>query len=686
MRYMWSLLLCAAMTGCTGMVGTEVPVVPAPHKAEVLKGSVAIDERMVLQMDAPEEDGTLLLQCIERSPLAMITAATEGRRGGTKSLVLEQVETLGTLTHREGYELTVNREGVRVRALSGAGLYYGLQTLLQMVDEQGHVPYCRVVDEPRFDYRGVMLDVSRHFYSVDCVKSQIDAMAAYKLNHLHLHLTDAAGWRIEIERYPRLTELAAWRTHETWKEWWSAERRYLESDDSRSHGGYYTQSDIREIVDYAQQHYITVIPEIEMPSHSEEVLAAYPELSCTGVPYAHADFCAGKEATFEFLENVLAEVMEMFPSEYIHIGGDEASKQAWKTCSHCQQRMADEGLVDVDELQSYFIQRIERYLNSRGRKLLGWDEILDGGLAPNATVMSWRGTEGGIRAMQMGHRAIMTPGEYCYFDAYQDAPHTQPEAIGGYLPLEKVYAYEPLPDTLDKEVAKMLYGVQANLFTEYVPTEEHLEYMLYPRMLALAEVAWSMPERKDFETFRQRALRAVEQLRRKGYNTFDLQHEVGNRPGAERPIQHLAVGKSVSYRDGSAYYTGYTAGGDTALVDGIRGGWTYGDKRWQGFLGRKGVDVVIDMGSAMSISEVSADFMQICGPGVFMPAKVVVSVSADGEHFEPLKEIDNEVVRDDEVTFKTLGWSGEAKARYVRYQALRSDFGGFLFVDEVVVR
>ena len=348
--------------------------------------------------------------------------------------------------------------------------------------------------------------------------------------------------------------------------------------------------------------------------------------------------------------------------------------------------MADEGLGDVDELQSYFIQRIERFLNSRGRKLLGWDEILDGGLAPNATVMSWRGTEGGLKAMQMGHRAIMTPGEYCYFDSYQDAPHTQPEAIGGYLPLEKVYAYEPLPDTLDKDVAQLLYGVQANLFTEYVPTEEHLEYMLYPRMLALAEVAWSMPERREYEGFRQRALKATEQLRHKGYNTFDLSGEVGNRPGAERPVQHLAVGKEVTYMDGSAYYSGYTAGGDTALVDGIRGGWTYGDKRWQGFLGRKGVDVVIDLERMTKIGSVSADFMQICGPGVFMPAQVVVSVSADGEHYTELMTIDNEVVRDDEVTFKTIGWEGSAEARYVRYQARRSDFGGFLFIDEVVVR
>lgn len=682
MHIVMGLLLCLAAMSCVNMEPVESPVIPIPREVKLRRGSFAIDEQVAVRVEASQEDKALLQKYIKTSPLSI----AKGQAPIQGTIVLEQVDSIHGLTRSEGYRLIVDRKSIKVSALSGAGLFYGLQTLLQMIDEHGHVRCCVVDDEPRFEYRGMMLDVSRHFYGVDCVKRQIDVMAAYKLNHLHLHLTDAAGWRIEIERYPRLTELAAWRTHETWKDWWNGERRYVESDDPDSHGGYYTQADIREIVDYAQQKYITVIPEIEMPSHSEEVLAAYPELSCTGEAYKHSDFCAGKEETFVFLENVLTEVMELFPSEYIHIGGDEASKQAWKSCPHCQQRMADEGLTDVDQLQSYFISRIERFLNSRGRKLLGWDEILDGGLAPNATVMSWRGTEGGLKAMHMGHRAIMTPGEFCYFDSYQDAPHTQPEAIGGYLSLEKVYSYEPIPDTLDNDVAKLLYGVQANLFTEYVPTEEHMEYMLYPRMLALAEVAWSAPERRDYENFRIRALDAVEQLQMKGYNTFDLSNEVGNRPGAEKPVQHLAIGKSVSYMDGSAYYSGYTAGGDTALVDGLRGGWTYGDKRWQGFLGRKGVDVVVDLEQMTKITSVSADFMQICGPGVFMPAQVIVSVSTDGEHYTELQTIDNEVVRDDAVTFKTLGWEGSTEARYVRYQARRSDFGGFLFIDEVVVR
>ena len=673
-------LLCLAFAGCRHEE-KSLSVIPIPLDVDLQKGTFALNGNTKLWIEAPEEDRAILQECVARSPW-QLEVATE--RPTSNAVILEVVDSLARLGSPEGYAVTVTKDGVVMQALSGAGLFYAVQTLLQMMDD-GHVPLGRILDEPRLAYRGMMLDVSRHFFGVDFVKKQIDAMACYKLNHLHLHLTDAAGWRVEIKRYPRLTELAAWRTHAQWKDWWNGDRKYAEVGTEQAHGGYYTQEQVREIVEYARKHYITVIPEIEMPSHSEEVLAAYPELACSQMPYRDSDFCVGNEQVFEFIENVLTEVMELFPSQYIHIGGDEASKQSWKSCPRCLARMNAEGLAGVDELQSYMIRRVEVFLNEHGRSLLGWDEILDGGLAPNATVMSWRGTEGGLKAMAMGHRAIMTPGEYCYLDAYQDAPHTQPEAFGGYLTLQKVYSYDPVPDTLSVSQRELLYGVQGNLFAEYIPTGEHLEYMAYPRMLALAEVAWSVPENKEYENFRARALEAVDELRAKGYNTFDLRTEVGNRPGADKPIEHLGVGKHVAYVDGSAYYSGYTAGGDSALVDGLRGGWTYGDKRWQGFLGRKGVDVVLDLGDVMPVATVSADFMQICGPGVFMPAQIIISSSLDGESFTELKRIDNDVVRDDAVTFRTFGWEGCIDARYIRYQAVRSDFGGFLFVDEVVV-
>ena len=542
-----------------------------------------------------------------------------------------------------------------------------------------------IEDTPRFAYRGLMLDVSRHFSTKEFIKKQIDALAYYKINRLHLHLTDAAGWRLEIKKYPLLTEFAAWRTDPTWKQWWNGGRKYVRFDVPGAYGGYYTQDDIREILEYARQHYITVIPEIEMPSHSEEVLAAYPQLSCSGEPYKNSDFCVGNEETFTFLENVLTEVMELFPSEYIHIGGDEAGKSAWKTCPKCQKRMKDEHLANVDELQSYLIHRIEKFLNNHGRHLLGWDEILQGGIAPNATVMSWRGEEGGIAAVTSGHRAIMTPGAYCYLDSYQDAPYSQPEAIGGYLPLKKVYSYNPVPASLTAEQAKLVYGVQGNLWVEYIPTPEHVEYMIYPRILALAETAWSAPERKSWPDFHTRALSAVADLQAKGYHPFDLKKEIGSRPESLQPVSHLALGKKVIYN--SPYSSHYPAQGNTALTDGIRGDWTYGDGSWQGFISDNRLDVTIDMEKETSIHSVTAAFMQVVGAEVFLPETVVISISDDGTHFTELRKQHFEVSKETPIRFTDISWQGEAKGRYVRYQAQAgSEFGGWIFTDEIIVK
>ena len=678
---MVGLLMALAFFGCEQPKET-LSIIPVPLKADIQGGAFTVNEQTQLWVEAPEADKQILQEYLAASPLKLALAS---EMPNSNVIVLKQVSELPGVQRAEGYVLTATDKVVEVQATTGAGLFYGVQTLLQMTKEANKVALGTITDEPRFEYRGMMLDVSRHFFGLDFVKKQIDAMAYYKLNRLHIHLTDAAGWRIEIKKYPRLTNFAAWRTGKNWKEWWNGDRKYVEEGSEGAEGGYFTQDQCREIVEYAKKHYITVIPEIEMPSHSEEVLTAYPELSCTHVPYKQADFCVGNEKTFEFLENVLLEVMEIFPSEYIHVGGDEASKQSWKTCPLCQARMKKEGLKDVDELQSYLIERMEKFLNKHGRNLLGWDEILEGGLAPNATVMSWRGVEGGLKAIEGGHRAIMTPGAYCYFDSYQDAPHTQPEAIGGYLPLKKVYSYDPIPETFTPEQAKLMYGVQANLWAEYIPTPEHLEYMIYPRILALAEVAWSAVANKNYDDFHGRALKAVDELRAKGYNTFDLKNEVGNRPGADKPVEHLGIGKKVTYAEGANYYSGYTAGGDDALVNGILGGWSYSDQLWQGFL--KNIDLTIDLEKETPIKNVTADFMQICGPGVFMPKQVIISVSNDGKEFTELAKIDHQVVKDDAVTFKAFGWEGEANARYVRYQAeIDRNFGGFLFVDEIVIK
>ena len=661
-------------------------VIPVPLKMEQGTGSFLLSEKTKLYTNLQGGEAELWENYLKALPVQLKEARMKDRK---QMLFLLITPKTPQLPSPESYTLSVTSQRIEIRATSGAGLFYGMQTLLQLMQPAStgsySVPSVEIEDTPRFAYRGLMLDVSRHFSTKEFIKKQIDALAYYKINRLHLHLTDAAGWRLEIKKYPLLTDFAAWRTDPTWKKWWNGGRKYLRYDEPGASGGYYTQDDIREILEYARQHYITVIPEIEMPSHSEEVLAAYPQLSCSGEPYKNSDFCVGNEETFTFLENVLTEVMELFPSEYIHVGGDEAGKSAWKTCPKCQKRMKDEHLANVDELQSYLIHRIEKFLNNHGRRLLGWDEILQGGIAPNATVMSWRGEEGGIAAVTSGHHAIMTPGAYCYLDSYQDAPYSQPEAIGGYLPLKKVYAYDPVPASLTAEQAKLVYGVQGNLWVEYIPTPEHVEYMIYPRMLALAEVAWSAPERKSWPDFHTRALSAVADLQKKGYHPFDLSKEIGSRPESLQPVSHLALGKKVTYN--SSYSPHYPAQGNTALTDGIRDDWTYGDGSWQGFISDNRLDVTIDMEKETPIHSITAAFMQVVGAEVFLPETVIISISDDGINFTELQKQHFEVSKETPIRFTDISWQGEAKGRYVRYQAQAgSEFGGWIFTDEIIVK
>ena len=669
------LLMCACANTEENITERE-DLLPYPQSIELQESGFTFDGNVALSISADSEDKRILSEFMMSTPLAFTPE-------GEKVLYLEVNKAEG-ITSPEGYRIVTTPEGVAITANSGAGVFYGLQTMLQMIDGNGTIPAGTVTDEPRFAYRGLMLDVSRHFFDKEFIKKQIDAIAHFKMNRLHLHLTDAAGWRIEIKKYPKLTQFAAWRKPAIWKEWWFGSREYVNEGSEGAYGGYYTQDDIREIVKYAADRYVTIIPEIEMPAHSEEVLTAYPELSCTHEPYKQADFCVGNEKTYEFLENVLTEVMELFPSEYIHIGGDEAGKASWPTCPLCQKRMKEENLADVNELQSYLIHRIEKFVNSKGRQIIGWDEILDGGLAPNATVMSWRGTEGGLAAVNSGHKAIMTPGGYCYLDSYQDAPHTQPMAFGPYMPIEKVYSYNPT-EGLDEEQAKLIYGVQGNLWVEYIPNEELVEYMIYPRILAIAEIGWSNPEARDINEFKQRAIKAVNGLRAKGYNAFDLANEFGQRKEAQSPAEHLAKGKSVVYATSAPFNEKYNAGGEKALTDGICGGWTYTDEKWQGFI-KGGVDVVIDLGSETEVKSIAADFMQMCIPDVWFPAEVIIYTSSDGGTFNELARIEHTVVRDEGLSFKNYGWSGETKTRYIRYQAKCGPQRGWLFTDEIVVK
>jgi hexosaminidase len=428
-----------------------------------------------------------------------------------------------TLLPEGWYSLSATAAGTEIRAASETGVFYGIQTLLQLVkNNSGRAELPETIisgDFPAFRYRGMHLDVCRHFFPVAFIKKYIDLLAIHKMNYFHWHLTEDQGWRIEIEKYPNLTSIGAWRKGSMVGKY--SDQKY----DNIRYGGFYSKDEIREIVAYAAERHITVVPEIEMPGHALAALASYPKLSCTGGPFEVArgwgvfdDVYCTREETFEFLYNVLDEVCELFPGEYIHIGGDECPKTRWKTCNDCQNRIKEEGLKDEHELQSWFIRRIERYLNQKGKKMIGWDEILEGGLAPNATVMSWRGTEGGIAAATQNHDVIMTPGSHCYFDHYQGKPEKEPLAIGGFTDLEKVFSFNPIPAGLPADKTAYILGAQANVWTEYILNEAHVEYMVLPRMTALSQVLWSGNNKGTFKNFEKGLFAFMESLKAQGYN------------------------------------------------------------------------------------------------------------------------------------------------------------------------
>lgn len=703
-------------TSCNQTVETQIQLIPEPFEMTQSDGMFKVSQ-------------------------AMLVGA-----GSTSNKVNFRVDPNATDIPDEGYQLEIDEAGVRLTAKTETGLFYGKQTLLQLLTPNG-LPYVKINDHPRFPYRGLHLDVSRHFFDKEEVKKLMNVMSYYKLNTLHLHLTDAGGWRLQIDKYPKLTQEGAFRTQSDWREWWDngKDRQYLKEGTEGAYGGYYTKDDIRDMLAYAAEKHITIIPEIEFPAHSDEVFVAYPELCCAGKSHTSGDFCIGNPKTFEFMENVLTEVIELFPSEYIHIGGDEAGKNTWKTCPKCQALMKKEKLANVDELQSYMIRKAEKFLNSKGRRLIGWDEILEGGLAPEATVMSWRGEAAGFKSARMGHDVIMTPGSYMYFDFYQADPRHQPVAIGGYTPIRKVYNYNPIPqDSLTAEEAKHFLGVQANTWTEYIPTPEHLEYMMFPRALAVAEIGWTPQEKRDWQDFKPRVNAHIPVLQRMGLNPFPLSNELefdmvvdtiqkeirvtmdaekypaeihyttdGSTPTASSPIYqepivvkdsakivagifvngqlqdrvseqrvdyHKGIGKSIRFN--SRLYPGYMAGGINAIINGYRGGLTYLDQRWQGYTDN--LDCVIDLGEVMDLHQVSSKWMQLTGPGVYQPEKVEVLTSEDGKNFTSQGVIPTTIPQDkSDLTFQEYTFQGNWKARYVQLKAQNPK--GFIFVDEIVI-
>lgn len=705
-------------------IGSQIPIIPAPAVVQNKPGKFRIIPGFRILSNSDNRDSRKIINSFAEK-LRQINGLDVPITAGSEIEIRENmlvIELASNKSHLgdEGYELEIDPNSMSIYAYRPAGLFYGVQTLLQLLPpeletgqnlpgfSQMTLPCMKIVDTPRFPYRGMHLDVGRHFFPVSFIKKYLDLLALHKFNTFHWHLTEDQGWRIEIKQYPKLSEISSYR-NETLV---GHNRDQPHQFDGQRHGGVYTQQEIRDIVQYALDRYITIIPEIEMPGHSVAALAAYPELSCTGGSFDVSTiwgvkedvYCAGNDQVFEFLENVLSEVIDLFPSKYIHIGGDESPKIRWEICEKCQTRIQEEGLADEDELQSYFIRRIEKFLLSKGRKLIGWDEILEGGLAPEATVMSWRGMRGGIEAAQQGHDVIMTPTSFCYFDYYQANPETEPLAIGGYTTLKKVYSFEPVPQELSEKESKHIKGAQGNVWTEYIKTPEYAEYMSVPRMTALAEVVWSPKKSRNWKNFRARL-----EIFFKRLDILDINYSLGSykvdifsrfdpklkktwinleseqfdapiifstgeshsSPEIQEFDQPFTFDRTMTIRAG-IYIDGklmddmseqtflfhqginktlklsmpfsqrYPAAGQRALIDGISGSNNYRDGNWQGFNGED-MTAVIDLESRTKLKQISVNFLQNTGALIFLPSEVQIAISKNGEDFETITVIKNDV-------------------------------------------
>jgi len=669
-----------------------------------------------------------------------------------------------SVEHQEGYQMDIFPAYITIRARSAAGAFYAVQSLRQQFspafnsatavpDVVWTIPCAKITDYPRFAYRGMHLDVGRHFFPVDFIKRYIDLLALHKFNRFHWHLTEDQGWRIEIKKYPELQTVAACRDETLVGHYGDQPHQF----DGKKYCHYYTQEEIREIVDYAQKRFVTIVPEIEMPGHSQAALAAYPELGCTGGPYEPAKiwgifpdvYCAGNEQTFRFLDDVLEEVCALFPGQYIHIGGDECPKDRWKACPKCQKRMQDEGLKDEHELQSYFIRRAESMLAKHGKKLIGWDEILEGGLPPTATVMSWRGTEGGIAAAKAGHDVIMTPGSHCYFDHYQSDPSTEPLAIGGFTTLTRVYSYEPVPEELTEAEAQHILGAQGNVWTEYMETTEQVEYMAFPRACALSEVLWTPKNKKSWQDFIRRLKIHFDRMDVLGVNYSRSYYDITSsfsggfamlatsdrtvqikytRDGTEpKPtsggfysplaIREPTTIKAVAVKDGKImgktltvrYYVHkasgktytmsiqpdqYSGGERHALTNGVFGA----ARSWNNWVGLNSgnIDPVIDFGAPTTFNKVTTHFLNNKASWIYPPRSVEVFVSDDGETFTSVakKVIDADGLTGVNIETVELATPG-AQGRYLKLVATAygpipegtASAGNktWLFLDEILV-
>ena len=741
--------LALACASCTAEKEANYQVIPLPQEVSLTQENpfklnenvlIAYPENNALLQRNAEFLSEYIQQATNYAPKTKAIAAGEQ----VKNAIVLGLDP--SIANKECYVLTTTREGINLNGQTENGVFYGIQTLRKSIPAEAKeatilIPAGEIKDEPRFSYRGMHLDVGRHFFPKEFMKKYIDLLALHNMNTFHWHLTDDQGWRIEIKKYPKLTEIGSQRSR-------TVIGRNTQEYDNTPYGGFFTQEEAKEIVKYAQERYITVIPEVDLPGHMLAALAAYPEMGCTGGPYEVCPrwgifedvLCIGNDQTMQFLEDVMSEIIEIFPSKYVHIGGDEAPRTRWEKCPKCQARIKTEGLkadknhTAEDRLQSYCMTRIEEFLNSKGRQIIGWDEILEGDVAPNATVMSWRGMEGGIKAAQLGHDVIMTPTSFCYFDYYQTADtKDEPLGIGGYVPIEKVYSLEPVPAVLTEEQSKHILGAQANLWTEYIHSSEHVEYMVLPRMAALAEVQWTQPEKKDFKDFTKRLARLMKFYQRDGFNyakhVFDLKVDftpdvtkkavvvtlstIDDAPiyytldGTEPTTASLKYTEPVSITETADFQAvvirpegkskvvnkkisfnkatycpieltfqpseKYKFGGAITLVDGMKGNDSYATGAWLGFVGGD-VEAIIDLGQESEIKQVATNAIVDMSAWIMGSTGLVVSISDDNKEFREVaaKDIPAETNIDKKGVENYEITFDPVKARYVKVVIKRS--------------
>jgi hexosaminidase len=725
-----------------GIAQQKISIIPQPVSLTVEDGHFTIDKNTAIIFNTKENDLRHAADFFNAFIKNVSGNVLTFNQKKNKSIILEikKTATIGD----EGYLLDVSPSSLKITANSKAGIIYGMQSVFQTLPQIRtnaalEVPCMKVTDYPAFKWRGMHLDVCRHFFSPDMIKEYIDLLSEYKFNTFHWHLTDDQGWRLEIKKYPKLTSVGAWRADRRGIPW--SESQPTQPGEPASYGGYYTQEQVRDIVAYAKERNITIVPEIEMPGHSEAAITAYPWLSCTQQPQTtitggvyppnyQSNYCPANDSVFTFLENVLTEVMQLFPSKYIHVGGDEVDKTPWKNDPRCQALMKKLGDTSEDQLQSYFIKRIEKFLIAHHRKLIGWDEILEGGLAPEATVMSWRGESGGIKAAKMKHDVVMTPGTPLYFDHYQAGPAGEPPAIGGFNTLKMVYDYYPIPKELDSTDAKYVLGAQANVWAEFISSREHLEYMVLPRMLALSEVLWTPKNEKNYVDFYNRLQKQFVAFEEKGFHycpgnftvaikpvsqngklSVTLSSEIpgskiyfttdgndpdagsnlyvnpveidssltlkavivengkvmGVKPAEQKFVMHKAIGRNVTYTNLPSKY--YPADGPNTLTDGVRGTTSPG-KYWHGFDGNDLI-ATIDLGKEISFQKITLGCLQHYTDWIFLPQSVTYEISNDGKNFTDLGTVQNTISPNEKnaiIKDFTINFP-EQKARYIRVTA-----------------